>query len=122
MKTTTLQLLPTTSEGTPSGNYDGSSENWSGVRQKAANYYSSAGGLQTVGFFVTDFQGLIHIEASLETDPQTDLDWFRVHEFGDGSTALTTNSSTNITGNFSWMRARVTNFDGGTINKVTLSY
>jgi|688.fasta_scaffold483926_3 hypothetical protein len=122
MKTTTLQLLPTTSEGTPSGNYDGSSEDFAGVRQKAANYYSSTGGLQTVGFFVTNFQGYIHIEASLETDPTNDVDWFKVHEFGDGSTSLTVNTSTNITGNFSWMRARVLNFDNGTINKVTLSY
>lgn len=122
MKTTTLQLLPTTTEGTPSGNYDGSSEDWAGERQKAANYYTSLGGLQTVSFYVSGFQGYITIEATLDSDPVTDAAWFSVYQYGDGSTTLTQNTSVNITGNFAWMRARVTNFDAGTISKVVLAY
>jgi TPR repeat protein len=43
MKTTTLQLLPTTTHGTPSGNYDGSSLDFAGTRQQAANYYGGFG-------------------------------------------------------------------------------
>lgn len=122
MKTTTLQLLPTTSYGTPSGNYDGSSVDWSGDPQQAANYYGGFGGLQTVAFFLTAFEGLIKIEATLDSQPTSDSDWFRVYEFDTTSTMVTENFSTNIVGNFTWIRAKVENFSGGTINQVTLSY
>ena len=73
MKTTTLQLLPTTSYGTPSGNYDGSSQDWSGEDQQAANYYGGFGGLQTVAFFLNNFQGKIKIEATLDSAPAHQL-------------------------------------------------
>lgn len=122
MKTTTLQLLPTTSYGTPSGNYDGSSEDWSGPDQQAANYYGGFGGLQTVAFFLNGFEGLIKIEASLDAEPVLDSQWFRVYEFDSTSAATTQNFSTNITGNFTWIRANVENFTAGTITKVMLSY
>ena len=59
MKTTTLQLLPTTSYGTPSGNYDGSSLDFNGDREQAANYYGGFGDLQTLAFFVEAFEGRI---------------------------------------------------------------
>jgi hypothetical protein len=122
MKTTTLQLLPTTSHGTPSGNYDGSSQDWSGDRQQAANYYGGFGGLQTVAIYLTAFQGRIKLEASLESDPTVDAEWFKVYEFDSTSSATTNNFSTNITGNFTWIRANVEEFEAGTINSVTLSY
>ena len=122
MKTTTLQLLPTTSYGTPSGNYDGSSTDWSGPDQQAANYYGGFGGLQTVAFFLNGFQGKIKIEASLEFAPATDAEWFKVYEFDSNSSPTTNNFSTNITGNFTWMRANVEDFSQGTITKVMLSY
>jgi hypothetical protein len=122
MKTTTLQLLPTTSYGTPSGNYDGSSEDWSGPDQQAANYYGGFGGLQTVAFFLNAFQGLIKIEATLDSEPGQDSDWFHVYEFDSTSAATTQNFATNITGNFTWIRANVEYFTAGTITKVMLSY
>lgn len=122
MKTTTLELLPTTSYGTPSGNYDGSSQDWSGDRQQAANYYGGFGGLQTIAFYLTGFQGRIKIEASLDADPTADAEWFKVNEFDSTSTATTNNFSTNITGNFTWIRANVELFEAGTINLVTMSY
>lgn len=122
MKTTTLELLPTTSFGTPSGNYDGSSLDWSGDRQQAANYYGGFGGLQTIAFYLTGFQGRIKIEASLDADPTADAEWFKVNEFDSTSTATTNNFSTNITGNFTWIRANVELFEAGTINLVTMSY
>lgn len=122
MKTTTLQLLPTTTWGTPSGNYDGSSLNWSGEDQQAANYYGGFGGLQTVAFFLNGFQGKIKIQASLEFAPATDSEWFKVYEFDSNSSPTTNNFSTNITGNFTWLRANVENFSNGTITKVMLSY
>lgn len=122
MKTTTVQLLPTTTYGTPSGNYDGSSLDWSGVQQKAADYYGGFGQLQTVGFFLDGFSGLIKIEATLDSNPTSDLDWFKVSEFDSLSTPTTNNFSRNITGNFTWIRANVEDFTDGTITKITMSY
>lgn len=122
MKTTTLQLLPTTTHGTPSGNYDGSSQDWAGPDQQAANYYGGFGGLQTVAIFLNGFQGKIKIESTLESAPVADEEWFKVYEFDSNSSPTTNNFSTNITGNFTWMRARVEDFSQGTITKVMLSY
>ena len=122
MKTTTLQLLPTTTVGTPSGNYDGSSLDWSGVEQKAADYYGGFGGLQTIAFFLNSFQGLIKIEATLDSIPASDADWFKVLEFDSLTTTTTNNFSNNITGNFTWIRANVEGFVAGSIQKVMMSY
>jgi hypothetical protein len=122
MKTTTLQLLPTTTYGTPSGNYDGSSQDFAGDRQQAANYYGGFGGLQTVAIFLNAFQGRIRIEASLDSDPVSDQAWFHVYNFDSIEDATTDNSSVNITGNFTWIRALVEDFDAGTISKIMLSY
>ena len=123
MKTTTLQLLPTTTYGTPLGTYDGSSADFNGERQQAANYYGGFGGLQTVAFYLNGFQGRIELQATLESDPTADSDWFRVYDvdYTDSSSA-TTNFSTNITGNFTWIRARVEQFSAGTISRITISY
>ena len=122
MKTTTLQLLPTTTYGTPSGNYAGSSLDFSGDRQQAANYYGGFGGLQTIAFYLTNFEGKIHIQASLDSDPTADEDWFLVNEFDTTSSASSENFARNITGNFTWIRARVLDFTAGTIIYVTMSY
>lgn len=122
MKTTTLELLPTTTYGTPSGNYDGSSQDWSGDRQQAANYYGGFGGLQTIAYYLNEFQGRIKIEATLDSDPTTDAAWFKVNEFDSTSSATTNNFSVNITGNFTWIRANVEDFDAGTITKLYMSY
>ena len=122
MKTTTLQLLPTTTYGTPSGNYDGSSLDWSGENQQAADYYGGFGTLQTVAFYLLNFQGLIRIEATLDSIPAADADWFKVYDFDSIADPTTNNFSTNITGNFTWIRATVIGFDAGTITKVMMSY
>jgi hypothetical protein len=122
MKTTTLQLLPTTTYGTPSGNYDGSSQDWSGDRQQAANYYGGFGGLQTIAYYLNGFQGRIKIEATLDSDPVTDAAWFKVDEFDSTTSTTTNNFSVNITGNFTWIRANVEDFDAGTITKLYMSY
>jgi hypothetical protein len=122
MKTTTLQLLPTTTYGTPSGNYDGSSQDFSGDRQQAANYYGGFGGLQTIAFFLSEFQGRIIIQATLDSDPVLADQWFEISDFDSRDSATTNNFSRNITGNFTWIRASVTDFEAGTISKIMLSY
>jgi hypothetical protein len=122
MKTTTLQLLPTTTYGTPSGNYDGSSTDWNGEQQPAANYYGGFGGLQTVAFYLSNFEGSIKIQATLDSAPVADSDWFDVDRYDSNSSAVTNNFSVNISGNFVWIRARVEDFNSGTITKLMVSY
>lgn len=122
MKTTTLQLLPTTTYGTPTGNYDGSSLDWSGDPAQAANYYGGFGGLQTIAIYLSGFQGLIKIEATLENNPTSDTDWFKVYHFDSLTTPTTNNFAQNITGNFTWIRANVEGFESGTITQVMMSY
>lgn len=122
MKTTDLVLIPETVHGTPSGNYDGSSLDFDGTRQKAADYYISRSGTQSVLFSVDDFVGDVIIQGTLDADPVADDQWFDIYEFPDDSSATTATISHTIKGNFTWVRARVTNFTSGTINSVTLTY
>lgn len=125
MSINTVVLIPETEHGVPSGNYDGSSTDFTGDPQRAANYYRGRGGLQTVRFAVTNFIGAVTIQATLDADPAT-ARWFDTYNYGDenavsdGSTTET--YSTNVVGNFTWLRAVVTNFQYGTIDHVTASY
>ena len=127
-----LVLVPRTEYGVPSGNYDGSSETaFTANRQKAVDYYKKLDYTNTLRFTVDDFVGQVIIQASLDKDPgeDTDGDWFDVYTFPtdesselDGSSAITIDYSYAVDGRFTWMRAKVANFTGGTIESVTLSY
>jgi hypothetical protein len=123
MPVSTVTLMPTTVHGVPSGNYDGSSQDFTGNPQKAANYYRGRGGMQTVLYRVTNFVGAITIEATLDDDPAT-ARWFPTNIYGDGSTGTPVNDvhPANIQGNFTWLRAKVTAFSTGTIDIVTATY
>ena len=118
---TTETLLTAVTHGTPSGNYDGSSQDWLSNAVKAADYYRGRGGVQTLGFSVTGFQGTITIEATLDTDPDSAA-WFSTLVYGDASTVTTQSISESVVGNFTWLRARVENFEAGVINTVTATY
>jgi len=122
MKTTTVQLLPTTTYGTPSGNYDGSSLDFVGEDQKAADYYGGFGQLQTLAFYLSGFQGRIRIQSTLDSTPTQDDNWFQVYDFDSTASPTTNNFSVNITGNFTWIRAKVEDFEAGTITKLMMSY
>lgn len=113
-------LLNTTVYGTPSGNYDGSSQDWYSDPVKAANYYRGQGSIQTVTFRVTGFEGVMTLEATLGADP-ANATWFDTFTYGDGS-PLTDYHPEAIQGNFTWMRVRVEDFSGGTIDSVTIAY
>ena len=120
--TTTLELLPLTVYGTPSGNYDGSSTDFNGDRAIAASYYRVANE-QTLRFDLTDFSGLIKVQATLDDDPNSDdHHWFTVYTTPEGEGAVTMFGSVNIRGNFTWMRCKVIGFDGGTINFFNIVY
>ncbi len=122
MTTTTQVILDTTEYGTAAGNYDGSSQDWASDAVKAANYYRGYGSIQTVIISVSGFEGIMYIEATLDTDPDSAA-WFRTYTYGDGSTVpITDYHPATITGNFSWIRARIEGFSGGTINAVTITY
>lgn len=115
-------ILDTTVYGTPSGNYDGSSQDWLSDPVKAANYYRGQGAIQTITFSVNGFEGVMTVEATLDADP-ANATWFDTFTYGDGSTIpLTDYHPEAIVGNFTWMRVRVEAFSGGTINSVIIAY
>ena len=118
---TTKSILPLTVYGEASGNYDGSSQDWSSDPVQAAEYYRGRGSVQTITFDTTDFVGRMYLEACLDTLADSAA-WFTTFEYGDGSSLLTDRHPETVLGNFVWMRVRVAGFDGGTINSVTISY
>ena len=116
----TYTILGTTVYGQPSGNYDGSSQDWASDAQPAADYYRGYGGLQTVTVNVTGFIGRLVLEASLDTDSDT-ATWFTTETYV-SVTAYTDRRPYSIRGNFTWMRVRVELFEAGTIESVTITY
>jgi len=116
---TTLALLPSTTFGTPSGNYNGSSTSFVGNAVPAANYYGGQGSVQTLSFTVANLTAILTTQATLNDDPTLDQ-WFDVY-------ALTANATSNTAtnspiGNFSWLRVAVTNFTAGNITVATATY
>lgn len=123
-------MIPATVCGTPSGTYDGSSLDWYSIPVKGVNYYRGQGHIQTVWINVLDFQGVITIEANLDQDPlnfedinyQTSTSWFIVDTFGDASSQITDYRPLTIAGNFTWLRAKITDFTNGEIKRVNVTY
>jgi hypothetical protein len=118
--TTTAIILGTTVYGTASGNYDGSSQDWASDAAQAANYYQGRGSVQTVTIDMSGFEGVIVLEATLDADPRS-ATWFDTYDI-QAASALTQRQVATITGNFTWMRVRVSDFDAGTINFVNITY
>lgn len=126
-QTTTLILLPQTSYLNP-GN--GAPYTVTGNSQPAAAYYLGNQNLQTVNINLSNCSGNITLEATLASSP-TENDWFKVYELVANTSSpvntdpyINSNASiyTNITGNFVYMRAKVVDFDNGTVQFVKLSY
>lgn len=122
MTATRLTVLPLTEYGIPSGNYDGTNPSFSGNPVTAAAYYR-AQGLQTVRYDLTEFDGNIVIEATLDSAPSLEnINWFPVYEILTAGTPITASSSADVVGNFTWIRARVSEFTAGAIDTITLVY
>lgn len=118
---TSLALLPATVYGTPSGNYDGSSTSFVGNAIPAANYYAGQGTVQTLNYAVANLAAVITVQATLnENTPQAA--WFDIDSYGNASVPVTGSQANSVIGNFSYLRARVTNFTAGNITSVTASY
>jgi hypothetical protein len=119
---TTVTLLGTTAYGVPSGNYDGSSQDWVSDAAQAANYYRGRGSIQNVIISVTGFEGIMYVEACLDSTASA-ANWFTTLVYGDGSSVpISDYFSAAVQGNFTWLRVRVEAFSGGTINAVTVTY
>jgi hypothetical protein len=99
-----------------------------GDKQPAASYYVSGKTMQTFTWKLSGVLGTVSFQATLAEDPAEE-DWFTVYNLvctggnGNGGTDINPASSfTNVTGNFTWLRARVTSFTGGTIQYLRVSY
>lgn len=118
---TVQTLVSDVTYGSASGNYDGSSQDWISDAVPAANYYGGQGAFQTVTYQLQDFVGVITIQATLN-DHQESAPWFDIATYGDGSTADTGTIPTTVLGNFTWIRAEITEFSNGTIRAITVAY
>jgi hypothetical protein len=114
-------LLPITTYGIPSGNYDGTSANFIGNAVPAASFYGGQGSAQTAVIQTSGFVGVITIEATLNDWTQQAF-WFPVDTYGNTTTPVTDTQALNMLGNFTWLRANVTAFTAGTINSANVVY
>jgi hypothetical protein len=122
MKTSLYTLLPSTVHGTQSENYDGIATEFTGIPFKAAAYYTKNKNLQTVAWFLDNLEATVYIEATLDEDPNS-ANYSEIMTLtGTLGAELTENDWVNIDGNFTWIRARVVDFNAGQIIKVSLSY
>ena len=121
MNLTNETILSSTTYGTPSGNYDGSSQLFYSDPVRAANYYGGQGAIQTAVISTTGFQGNVRLQATLNDQPSIQAAWFEIAAF-DNPSPITTAHTVTITGNFTFIRARIDNFDAGTINSITLTF
>lgn len=116
---TSYVILQNVEYGVPSGNYDGSSQDFSSAAVKGPGYYLGHSGQQTVTFLVTGFTGQITLQATLDSQPDT-ADWVDVYDFT--SADLTSYFSIDRTANFVWLRVRVQDFEAGVIDQVDIVY
>jgi hypothetical protein len=87
----------------------------------AANYYGGQGAIQTILYDLTNFQGLITVQATLN-DLQDSAPWFDIATVGNVGNAITQVTSNTVIGNFTWIRAEITDFVAGNINVISASY
>lgn len=120
---------------------------YTGDKVKADGYYGQTDGVHTVSVSLTNFQGRIHIEATLATDP-VEADWFPIYlssgnswkqypvtndPSGSNDLGDTITEAWTFRANLLWLRARVdrsaldpvpTSYDAGihgTVDKILLN-
>jgi hypothetical protein len=120
MNLTAETLLANVTYGVPSGNYDGSSLLFYSDPVRGANYYGGQGGIQTLRLGVVDFSGAVTFEATLVDNPD-EVAWFEIASYYTPGPTTTVFSDT-VTGNFTYIRARVNNFEAGTIESATVTF
>jgi hypothetical protein len=90
-----------------------------GEQFRASGYYNSANSINTVQYTLTSFSGTVQIQAALTVAP-SDADWFTVYT--DSATDTTGSHIETIVGNFTWMRAVVSNWSAGTVDHIRLNF
>lgn len=117
-------------------------ETITGDKFKGAGYYGMSDGIHTIQVQISGFIGTIAIEGSLSNDPG-DGDWLtipiaRQDSYSVDTTGLVSNTSSvtgvtyttattstriyNFTGNFVWVRALITDWTAGTVNRILLNH
>jgi hypothetical protein len=117
---TTQTLVSNVTYGSASGNYDGSSQDWFSNAVPAANYYGGQGSVQTITYQLNGFVGIITMKATLN-DLQDSAPWFTIATYGDGATPDSGTVPVTVIGNFSWIRAEITEFTAGTIGSISVA-
>lgn len=106
---------------------------------KGDAYFGQSDGLHTVVVNLNGFTGTVKIQGSLETTPG-DNDWFDIElgtdDFVVDTSGLVTKQaaesliynvvetsmkSYNVTGNFVWLRADISNWQSGTISSIEMN-
>lgn len=107
---------------------------------KGDGYFGGSDGFHTVQININEFIGKIEMQGSLASSPQS-TDWF-VIELGTNNmsvdttglireenissveyrTATTNINSYNFTGNYVWIRARVSEWTEGTVNNIRINH
>ncbi len=92
-------------------------------KQKGDGYYSKPDGVHTVAYKISNTVPIattIKMQGSLATTPTED-DWFDIPSSGPTPDLSTTIFSYNFTGNFVWVRTKITGMTAGTINEILLN-
>ncbi|MDC0002725.1 hypothetical protein OAP94_01050 [bacterium] len=97
---------------------DSSIQNVTGDDYKGDGYYGRSDGIHTVQYSFTDLQGTITIQGTLATTP-TATDWFDVHT--NVETSNTGSKVANFTGNYVWIRAKLT-YTAGSVSSIQLNH
>ena len=121
MNVNNLTILGLTQYGVPSGNYDGSSMDFDSDGAKGVGYYRGQGAIQTVYQRITGFQGVITLQATLDQNWET-ANWVDVNTFDCSSSPVTTYLPVTLTGNYTWLRAKITDFSAGEIVSIIVVY
>ena len=120
-QSTILTLLPQT---VYINNGTGNAYTVTGNSVQAAAYHLGNQDLQTVSYNFSEVTGNLVIEGTLASTP-VDGDWFKVLEVSANNSAnvnSNSNAYTNVTGNFTYMRALLKDFNNGTVQNVKVSY
>ena len=110
-------------------------------RIKGDGYFGGSDGLHTVFWSVSEFIGTLEVQATLASEP-VEADWTTVKLTEPGNnftidttglvtttgvestrypTITTTSKSYNFTGNFVWLRGRISEFTKGVVNNININ-
>lgn len=119
---TTITLLQNIQNGVPSGNYDGSSQEFYSDAGKGNGYYQGYQPLQQVEIRVENFQGTVTLQGTLDAIPLASI-WVDLGVIDLNDSSLNTlTTSIILLGSYTWIRAHVTDFQAGKIDYLTSVY